>query len=332
MTIKTLYRLPSRKKVPMVLFRACQFIFTQEVPVSPLNIEYRGHCVPREEERAQLRAKYGARFGGYYDEQDDGICRRFLTLMENHVVEDRMQFCRDLDEYCSGKNQLELIRTSRRTIGVRNIVGLYVGQDIPNKIAFIHCQRLVRLVLGSSMIFRLPRSRRRLEMDVDGLGVRSQGEESSQGEDEVQNNEEDNESENVPLNSQKIRPVITSTIKTKWTMEEDQTLLDLIVGVGEGTKVEDVETIKVDWEGIAEELVGRSAVNIRCHWVRVVQPALVEDLKPGSILAYRKRLLKEVIKMGANHRKEINWNKLAEIFHPRSKESIVSHHTPCIGY
>jgi len=78
----------------------------------------------------------------------------------------------------------------------------------------------------------------------------------------------------------------------------------------------------VDWEGIAEEYPGRTAQNIKEHWLRVVQPALVEDTEPDAILAYRRRLLEEVRKMGAGHRKDISWRRLAVIFHPRSSSSI----------
>merc|ERR1719470_88297 len=112
-TIGDLYRLPSRKKVPLVLFQACQFIFSQKTPVSQLNTVYTGHCVPREREyRRILRKRFGAKFGNFYEEQDLMIMRRFNTL-----VEGKAEFCNFLNTYCSGKDQKELHR-SRRSIGV----------------------------------------------------------------------------------------------------------------------------------------------------------------------------------------------------------------------
>ena len=83
LTIRDLYKLPSRKKVPLVIFQTCKKIMNQAVPVSQLNIDYTGHCVPKEKEyRKVLRRKYGAKFGNYYEEQDMIIMRRFESGRE----------------------------------------------------------------------------------------------------------------------------------------------------------------------------------------------------------------------------------------------------------
>ena len=79
----------------------------------------------------------------------------------------------------------------------------------------------------------------------------------------------------------------------------------------------------VDWEGVAQSL-DRKPRNVAEHWSRVVQPILVEDTDPASVISYRRKLLEEVIKMEAGHRKEIDWNILSKKFHPRSTYAIVS--------
>eukprot|EP00090_Calanus_glacialis_P017672 TRINITY_DN27452_c0_g1_i1.p1 TRINITY_DN27452_c0_g1~~TRINITY_DN27452_c0_g1_i1.p1 ORF type:complete len:1070 (-),score=344.13 TRINITY_DN27452_c0_g1_i1:73-3246(-) len=305
-TIGELYRLPSRKKVPMVVFQACQFIFSQNTPVSQLNTVYTGHCVPREREyREILRKKFGAKFGNFYEEQDLKILRRFNTLIENRVVEDKAEFCNFLNTYCSGKDIKEL-RKSSRSIGVRNIVGLFVGQDMPHKIAAVNCLRLIKLVLGASNLFR------DYKQEVVGETETS---DSQPQEEQTHDDLETNEEETVPC-SRVAKPVKTSV--NRWTMEEDQTLMDLVIGRDGVTRVENVDLMMVDWAGISEQFPGRRTQYVREHWCRVIQAILVEDSEPDAILNYRRRLLEEVVKMGAGHKKDIHWTKLAKTFHPRS--------------
>ena len=102
----------------------------QQVEVSPLNRVYTGHCVPSERSfRKKLRKKYKAKFGGYSVEQDELILRRFKTLVSEAVTEGTpREFLQSVLETCSGKNQAELHKSKSRTIAVRNIIGLYVGQ------------------------------------------------------------------------------------------------------------------------------------------------------------------------------------------------------------
>jgi len=311
-TIGDLYRLPSRKKVPLVLFQACQFIFSQKISVSQLNTVYTGHCVPREREyRRILRKRFGAKFGNFYEEQDLMIMRRFNTLVESRVVEDKAEFCNFLNTYCSGKDQKELHR-SRRSIGVRNIVGLYVGQDMPHKLAAVHCLRLIKLVLGASNLFRNYK---------EGVVVETVTSDSQPQQEQNQDDLQTDEDERRP-SSQVAKAGKTRKVVNKWTMEEDQTLMDLVLGRDGVTMVQNVDPMMVDWDGISEQFPGRRTQYVREHWCRVVQPALVEDSEPDAILNYRRRLLEEVIKMGAGHKKDIHWTKLTKIFHPISTYSI----------
>merc|ERR1719431_708181 len=305
-TIKDLYRTPKRKKVPAVLYDACKFIFSQNVEVSALNIAYTGHCVPGEREyRRFLRKKYKAKFGRYHDEQDSMLLQRFDTLVQHGVVEDKVEFYNFLNIHCNGKDQKELMK-SKRSIGVRNIVGLYVGQDMPRKIAAVHCLRLISLVLGSSYLF--PGQETAISTDVSRLQV-------EQTEDEVP---EDVAGVNVVANRD-VEPVKKRIVR-KWSKDEDMFLIEEVTARGT-TRVENVDPMTVDWEGVAQGLDRK----VRCvaeHWSRVVQPILVEETDPNSIISYRRKLLKEVLKMGAGHRKEIEWDGLAKKFHPRSTYAI----------
>jgi len=294
-TIGDLYKLPKKRAVPPVLRNACKFIFSQAVAVSELNTAYTGHCVPRGREyRGILRRKYGAKFGRYYEEQDTMLLSRFNTLVQQGVVEDKEEFCHFLNIYCSGKDQAELMK-STRNIGIRNIVGLFIGQDIPQKLAAVHCLRLIKLVLGKSYLFR--HSSAEITTPSEGSSHR------------------------IPPTNKDVVPCKAKAKSVKkWTLEEDKVLVDLVTEEGV-LRVEDVDPMKVDWAGIAGEF-DRKLQYVREHWARVVQPVLVEDIEVDSIMDYRRRLLEEVIKMKAGHKKDINWIVLAKKFHPRSAYSI----------
>ena len=129
-TINDLYRMPKKSKVSAQIYSACQFIMEQQVEVSLLNRVYRGHCVPRERIfREELKRKYNAKFGGYSLEQDTMILRRFKVLFSEVVTEGTpREFLQTVLETCGGKDLAEVYKSKFRTIGVRNIIGLYVGQ------------------------------------------------------------------------------------------------------------------------------------------------------------------------------------------------------------
>ena len=119
-----------KSKVSAQIYSVCQFIMEQLVEVSLLNRDYTGHCVPKERTyRKELRRKYKAKFGGYSPDQDEMILKRFKVLVSEVVTEGTpREFLQTVLETCGGKNQAELHKSKFRTIGVRNIIGLYVGQ------------------------------------------------------------------------------------------------------------------------------------------------------------------------------------------------------------
>ena len=86
--INDLYRMPRVEKVSAEIYSACQFIMGENVEVSQLNIVYRGHCVPNQKSsHKELCTKYGAQFGGYTEEQDLMILRRFKHLVSQVLTE-----------------------------------------------------------------------------------------------------------------------------------------------------------------------------------------------------------------------------------------------------
>jgi len=246
------------------------------VEVSLLNKVYTGHCVPRERSfRKELRMKYNAKFGGYSLEQDEMILRRFRGLVDEVVTEGTArEFLQSVMETCNGENQQELHTSKFRTIAVRNIIGLYVGQDIPNKIAFVHFSRLVKLAFNSSPL-----------------------------------------SKYVPVATPK------KTCRVRWTAEDLQLLLRRVLQAQSSVDlVENIQTIEVDWDGIAasKEFGDRSGKNLREQFQRAVFPALVDELEPEAILHYRRELLTAIREQGAHSRLEINWRQLEGRFRPKT--------------
>ena len=151
-TIGDIYRLPDKDRVPPLIYSACQLIFEEKVPVSEANKAYQGHCVPnKKSERKELRRSFNVRFAGYYEEQDSMILERFSELMSKLQTNGK-DFLELVKTKCSGKDQSELHQSMWGTIDVRNIIGLYVGQDITNKIAFTNYNRLLKLVLDSPIL------------------------------------------------------------------------------------------------------------------------------------------------------------------------------------
>ena len=88
--------------------------------------------------------------------------------------------------------------------------------------------------------------------------------------------------------------------------------------------VADIETMHVDWYKLVEDqrFRGRSRQNIREHWEQRIYPALVEDLDIQELLHYRLNLVSKIIEQGATFRCEIDWDELAESFHPKTKSML----------
>jgi len=275
--VQNMYRLPKKKKVPRVIYNVCRYIFAQNIQVSDLNKKYTGHCVPRDKKyRGHLRRKYGAKFGRYYQEQDNMILSRFEELVTQGIVQDIQIFCRLLGVHCNGKDQKKLYK-SQRNIDVRNVIGLFVGQDMPEKLAAVHCLRLIKLVLGSSYLFR-----RRQPVE-----------------------------QATPARRKKA---------STWSIRDEKSLIEWVVAAG-ANAVHD--PTMVDWEG-AGEWLGRDEEAVRVHWIKVLHPTLMCDANPLSVMEYRKRLLKEVIKRKPGNIKDIDWVHLSAKFSPRSSTAIQS--------
>ena len=149
-TISHYYRLPKKEELPEELYDMAVFILEQNLEVSPLNRAYRGHTIPpTKEARDTLKKDFGTSWGNYHEVEDSAILRRLGELEAAGVVKDRVRLCHQLRDHCGRRAR------SRPCLGIRNILGLWVGQDIPHKIAFLHVQRMVALIEGSSITYQV---------------------------------------------------------------------------------------------------------------------------------------------------------------------------------
>ena len=111
----------------------------------------------------------------------------------------------------------------------------------------------------------------------------------------------------------------------RWTLEEDLELLQKVISAQVNIdNVADIEIMHVDWDKLSEErrFGNRSKQSIQKHWQRRIYPVLVEELNLTDLLKFRINLVTRILDQRASIRREIDWDKLAAIFHPRTKRML----------
>ena len=292
-TIKDMYKLPSRSKTPGPIFAVCLHILNKDVEVSPVNIACNDHSwIRNRNNREELRRKYGAKFRAHNDHQDSLILKRFAWLKKANLFNDFNEFCNLLKKFTSLKERTKSQHKKKRNMRVRNIIGLFVGQDIPDKLAYYNYDRLLYLVLSQSK--GVWRNRNYYEVDPETMRNRS---------------------------------------TVRWTLEEDLELLQEVISAQVNIdNVAEIETMHVDWDKLCEDqrFAGRSKQNIREHWQQRIYPALVEEFDITEFLKYKINLLTKIHEQGATFRCEIDWDELATSFYPRSKPMLQQNFTTLI--
>ena len=125
-------------------------------------------------------------------------------------------------------------------MSVRNIIGLYLGQDLPHRLAFECGQRFLEVVDGTSQLSKRTKVR----------------------------------TEKVRKMKQEKPPPPKS--KRRWTLEEDKALMDLVLKKNSGgyKKIEDLDNRPmksrakqmIPWETFAQQFENRGANDLRDHW------------------------------------------------------------------
>merc|ERR1719508_111496 len=228
----------------------------------------------------RLRERLG--ISDYFtDEEDTLILTRIKFLVDSKIITNAKAFLDQLNDQ-NGKTQR---REKEKT--TRNIVGLYVGQDLQNRIAHVITQRLIFLLTGSSLTNPYLENKKK-EDTIVGLQYK------------------------------------TKQPKKCWSLDEDKILVEMVLRnrIGQGfVPVEHVVESNVDWDNIGEYFkeFGRTKQTVRERWNRTVKVMLLEvEQELETIYEYQKSLLDHVLKMGVKDRKEIRWKEVAKVFAPKT--------------
>jgi hypothetical protein len=166
--ISRLYVRPSADVVGPLLENLCRHVLALDVSVSPLNQAstnafmmetrqeftevsiYMPEMGGQESWRSQLEARYGLRVGKWVEWEDAKLLARNAELGAAGLLPGGAgRLAEELNKQNGRKGP-----SMQRDPSARNILGLYIGQDLPHRLAFESCQRLVELVTGDSILRR----------------------------------------------------------------------------------------------------------------------------------------------------------------------------------
>jgi len=279
--IKDIYCAPGSTMVEEELYKVVMFILQENISISKLNIIWTKNCLPHKDEKDFLTKMHNAVFYFFTEEEDMKIRKRLKYLVDNKIITNLKVFLRELNEKNGHSNY------ARREKATRNIIGLYVGQDLPNRTAHCVTQRLIFLMTGSSLVNDY-NTKKKMEVKTEG-----------------------------PVYKTKQKP-------RYWSINEDEVLIEKVLQNKNGSGYVAVEALReseVNWDEVAEsfEEYGRTRQLVRERWTRTVKVMLLEgEQDPEAKFEYQKHLLEYVIKMEVFDKKEIRWKDVAPAFSPKT--------------
>jgi len=326
-TVKDLYQIPTRK-VPASLFKVCRYIIEENVEVSALNTVYMGNCVPNDRcLRKKLSKDFKAKFGKYTKYEDDLILNRFNHLLREEVIEDGREFLKMMMKTCCGKDQTNL-KSHGRTLGARNILGLYIGQDIPNKLAFTNYNRLLKLVLNTSLLTKyvpVKKNKKRVSSRWTSKENKKLIKYVVQSQSQVRNIEDIPQQEvdwDGMTKSNYFGQRTGTQLREHWQRSIMPAILDdlelrnvLLYRKKLFKKIKKQEvksSLEIDWEELEKSFWPRTRSMMQCDYWN-----LIKNLKIGSFTERVKEALRKV-------RRELKWpdEKLESVYRARRKRNI----------
>ena len=122
------------------------YILEQNITISKLNAVYTACCFPNSKKmRDYLEQKHNAKVSFFTDGEDMEIRTKFKSLVDMKIVPKPKEFIKQLNDQ-NGKGT-----DKSKDKATRNIVGLFLGQELENRIAHTVCQRLIYLLTGVSL-------------------------------------------------------------------------------------------------------------------------------------------------------------------------------------
>jgi len=283
--ITDIYCPPDPEIIQGELYNVVMYILNKNISISEANTYWTNNCNPSDKELKGNLEKLGVRLFNFTEQEDACIQSRIKLLVDTKVISNIKEFTTQLN------NQNGNTHRNTKDKATRNIVGLYVGQDLPNRLAHTVTQRLIFLLTGTS---------------IDNSYQHKLKQKRQQG---------------VKLIKQQHR---------EWKMEEDKILIRSVLKDQhkQGYKsIKDVHEKNVDWAVVAEPLTeyGRTQQLVRERWLRTVKVTLMEgdDLNlQQDRQVYRKELLQYILDLGVMDKKEIRWKEVATHFYPKTSSML----------
>jgi len=280
--ISDIYCPPNPEIITGELYNVVMYILKKNINVSMVNTVWTRNTLPSEFQDREKMEKLGVKFGKFTEEEDACIQARIKFLIDNKVISNLKEFTTQLN------NQNGNLHIHAKNKATRNIVGLFIGRDLPDRLAHEVTQRLVFLITGTSLVnkykYNLEEKRKQgLEFHIN----------------------------------QKHR---------EWSLDEDQILIKNVLKDRFSHKyipVKEINDKDLDWVRVSETLLeyGRTPQLVRERWLRTVKVILLEgddlDLQQDRH-EYRKKLLRHLLDSGVTDRKEIRWKEVATYFYPKT--------------
>ena len=291
--IRELYTIPEKNVIGAKLHAICRHILNQNILISPLNQEYTAnslghHSLVLGAWKTQLEERYKMKVGYWTDEEDNLLRSRCDELMEEGLCDSGIELA-DFINSQTGSKSSKRPEIRKRDPSARNVVGLYLGMDLPHRTGFECSQRLVHLFTGVSVLSK-----------------------------------KDKEQSQVLAKTKQENPT-PRKIKTMWTQEEDRTLMELVLrrksggyktvekadGRREGSKA----ILKIPWETLSQEFENRRWGDLRDRWQVHLKPVLMQPElweTTDALVGLDMDLLMAVAETGAKSLQEVPWDRVMQ--------------------
>ena len=291
--IRELYVIPEKNVIGSKLHAICRHILNTNIMISPLNQEFtqnsHGHpSMVLGAWKSQLEERYKMKTNFWKEEEDKLLRSRCNELVEEELCEDADELA-DLINSQTGSGTERKPKKRNRDPSARNIVGLYLGMDLPHRTAFECSQRLVQLVKGVSVL-----NKRDKELSMARVKVKQEN--------------------STPRK-----------VKTMWTEDEDMLLVKLVLQRKSGNyktvdktdhRPQDSKAeLRIPWVTMSEQFENRKWTCLRDRWQVHLKPVLERpDLweTTDALVGLDCDLLRAVAETGAKSLQTVPWDKVME--------------------
>ena len=113
---------------------AISWILSQNIKVSPLNMTHKRNYIFERNYRDKIVEDTGAHLSFFTEAEEEEILQKILFLRENGVITSIRGLCKEL------KEDSEIHKDTKR------IIGLYLCQNLTNRLAYYTTERMLKLM------------------------------------------------------------------------------------------------------------------------------------------------------------------------------------------